>query len=106
VNPRIPADYAEVGRWLRTFATSHAKRESSHVETEVDTTGERQGRAYRLRVVLAGEAAPPWDESPVELTLSDVAEGRTRFEWCESLAQRVQALARALVAQAAAVRPS
>ena len=106
MNPTIAADYAEVGRWLRIFATSHAKRENAHVEAEVGTTGDREGRAYGLRVVLAGRAAPPWDESPIELTLGDVADGRTRFAWCESLAQRVRAFARALVVQAAAVRPS
>jgi hypothetical protein len=106
VNPKIAADYGEVEWWLRTFATSHAKRESLHVEAEVDTTGGREGRAYGLRVVLGGRAAPPWDEPPVELTFSDVVEGRNRFAWCESLAERVRALARALVAQTATVRPS
>ena len=102
VNPNIPADYAEVGWWLRSFATSHAKRENAHVEVQVDTAGSRAGRSYGLRLHLGGRVAPSAGEAPIELTFTEVADGRTRFAWCAQLADRVRATARALLAGASA----
>ena len=102
VNPNIPADYAELGGWLRSFATSHARRENAHVEVEVDTAGSRAGRSYGLRLRLRGRVTPPAREAPIELTVTEVGEGRTRFAWCAELADRVKATARALVAGASA----
>ena len=104
VNPNIAADYVEVGRWLQSFATSHAKRENAHVEVEVDTAGPRAGRSYGLRLHLAGRVAPPASAAPIELTFTEVADGRTRFTWCAALADRVRATTRALLADASAGR--
>ncbi len=94
MNPRIPADYAEVGRWLAEFATSHAKRENVRVEVHVDMTGPREGRSYGLRLALGARTAPAAELPALEFAYGEVREGRTRFAWCAALAERVQAVAR------------
>ncbi len=96
MNPKIPADYAEIGRWLRGFAASHGKREDPRVEVSVEMEGVYEGRAYGVRAFLGGAAAPPVTEPPLELGYREVAEGRTRFDWCEALAARLRASARRL----------
>jgi len=90
VNPRIPADYEEVGRWLRSFAASHGKREDSRLEASVEMGDAREGRSYGLRFVLGSLTSPPPGEPPAELGYREVAEGRTRFAWCEALAERIR----------------
>jgi hypothetical protein len=97
VNPRIPTDYREAARWLRGFAAGHAKRESPRIEAHVEMEGPREGRSFGLRLALGGLIRPPAEAPPIELALADVVEGRTRFAWCDALAQRIRAEARALV---------
>ena len=100
MNPRIPADYHELGGWLQRFAVSHAKRESPQVEAIVETAGEREGRALGLRLSLGAGAWRDAVRSELgELSVAEVAEGRTRFAWCEALAQRIRGEARRLIAQ-------
>lgn len=103
MNPSIPADYHEIARWLTGFVRSHAKRESSRIEVLVDDAGAREGRSYGVRLVLGARSHPP-PGSPIEFAFRDVAEGRTRFEWCAALARDVRAAARVLVS--GAVRPA
>lgn len=97
MNPAIPMGYAEVGRWLENFAASHAKREHAAIVARVDADDARAGRAYGLRLVLGERARPPAGSPPLELPFAEVAAGRSRFAWCEALAQRVRAEARVLV---------
>jgi hypothetical protein len=96
MNPRIPVGYDEVGRWLRNFATSHVKREYPRAEAHVEMGGEREGERYGLRLVLDGRLQPPPAVPPMEFGYAEVAEGRTRFVWCETLAQRLRAEVRRL----------
>ena len=98
MNPKIAVGYDEMARWLRNFATSHAKRENPRAEVIVETGGEREGRSCGLRLVLAGRLHPPADQPPLEFGFAEVAEGRTRFAWCESLAQRFRGEVSRLVA--------
>jgi hypothetical protein len=104
MNPRVPVGYEDVGRWLRNFARSHGKREHPGVEVVVEADGARQGRSYGLRLVLAGRMEPPVATPPTEFDYAEVAEGRTRFAWCESLAQRIRAEVRRLAGQGTAAR--
>src|SRR5262245_18312916 len=96
MNPRIPVGYAEVGRWLHNFATSHAKREQPRAEALLETDGEREGESYGLRLVLGSRLQPPPTANPMEFGYAEVAEGRARFAWCEALAQRLRAEVRRL----------
>jgi hypothetical protein len=98
MNPKIAVGYEDVARWLHNFATSHAKREHPRAEVIVDTGGAREGRSYGLRLVLDGRPYPPADQPPMEFGFAEVAEGRTRFAWCESLAQRIRSEVHQLVA--------
>jgi hypothetical protein len=97
LNPAIPVEYGEAGRWLRGFATAHAKREGARLEASVETDDGPQGRAFGLRLVLGSATWPPVGEPPITLTHAEVGEGRTRFAWCEALAQRIRADARRLL---------
>ncbi|MBI2460455.1 MAG: hypothetical protein HYV61_02820 [Candidatus Rokubacteria bacterium] len=97
MNPRIPASYEEIGRWLRGFAISHAKRESPRIEAVVEMEEEREGRSYGLRLVLGALALPPRDQPPFEFSYAEVRDGRTRFAWCEALARRLRGEARRLL---------
>jgi hypothetical protein len=96
MNPRIPASYGELGRWLANFALSHARREHPALEARVEMDGEREDRDYGLRLGLGGR----WQAPPLELTMAEVADGRTRFAWCEELARAIRDEARRLVAAA------
>jgi len=96
MNPRIPVGYDEVGRWLRNFAASHVKREYPRAEAHVEMDRERDGESYGLRLVLDGRRQPPPAVPPMEFGYAEVAEGRTRFAWCETLAQRLRAEVRRL----------
>lgn len=93
-------DYDEVARWLRNFATAHAKRENARVEVAVDVAEPRIGTSYGLRLRLGERLLPPADAAPVELAYADVAAGRGSLAWCESLAQRLRALAAAFTTSA------
>jgi len=100
MNPRIPASYEEVGRWLHGFAVSHAKRESPRIEAVVEMEEAREGRSYGLRLALGALTLPPREAPPLELSYEEVRDGRTRFAWCEALARRLRAEARRLLEQA------
>jgi hypothetical protein len=104
LNPRIPADYQEVARWLENFATSHAKRVHPRIEAIVESGDDREGRSYGYRLALDGVTRPPAGLPPVELGYPDVAAGRTRFAWCEALAQRIRDEASRLVVDAGETR--
>jgi hypothetical protein len=96
MNPRIPADYHEIGAWLESFLRSHAKRENAHIEVRLETAGPREGRSYGARLGLGGAVYPPPSAPPIELDFREVTEGRTRFAWCLALAEHVRAAAREL----------
>ncbi|HEV8307876.1 MAG TPA: hypothetical protein VGW35_09430 [Methylomirabilota bacterium] len=106
MNPRIPADYDEAGRWLRNFAISHGKREHAGLEAAVEMDEARQGRSYGLRLILGEVTYPPAGAPPLEFGYAEVAEGRTRFAWCEALAERLRAETRRLMAEERASRPA
>lgn len=99
MNPKIPASYGEVGRWLHGFAVSHAKRESPRIEAVVEMEEEREGKSYGLRLALGALTLPPRDAPPIEFSYEEVREGRARFAWCEALARRLRAEARRLLDQ-------
>ena len=94
MNPKISVGYEETGRWLRNFALSHAKHVAPRLEAVVDMEGERETRSYGLCLVL-GEARSP----AVELEFPEVADGRTRFAWCQALGERLRSQASTLVGQ-------
>jgi len=106
MNPKIPVGYDEVARWLRNFAVSHAKREHPRAEAVVGTGDEREGRSYGLRLVLDGRSHPAAGAPPMEFGYAEVAEGRTRFAWCEALAQRIREETRRLGLEGQASRPA
>lgn len=99
MNPKIPTDYAEVGRWLRNFATSHAKREDRRIEAQVEMEGEREGRAYGLRLMLGSGPGASVARPLTELAYAEVTEGRTRFAWCDTQARQIRDAARGLARQ-------
>jgi hypothetical protein len=101
MNPRIPVGYDEVGRWLWNFAVSHGKREHPRAQAKVDAEGDREQRSYGLTLALDGRTAPT-----MELGFGEVAEGRTRFAWCEALAQRIRSEVRGLASGAGVGRPA
>ncbi len=96
MNPRIAADYHELGAWLAGFARSHAKREDGRIEVFLDDAGPREGQSFGVRLRLGGRVEPPPEAPPLEFTAAEVAEGRTRFAWCAALAERLRTVARAL----------
>jgi len=102
MNPRIPTDYHETGAWLAGFVRSHAKREDTRVEALLATGGAHDGRSYGVRLTLGARIYPPLDTSPIELAFREVAEGRTRFAWCQELGARIRVAARELLATAPA----
>lgn len=104
MNPRIPASYHETGEWLAGFVRSHAKREDTRIEAQMDAGDAREGRSYGVRLTLGTRAHPPLDSSPIELEFGEVAEGRSRFAWCEALGARIRAAARELVGAARPAR--
>jgi hypothetical protein len=84
--------YDEVGRWLRGFLTSHAKREHPRVEVVLDEDESLRGRAYRARLRFGARVS-----EPIELEYKDVADHRGALAWCAALASRTRALARDLI---------
>lgn len=96
MNPRIPGDYQEAGRWLAGFVRTHAKRENARIEVRVDQAGPREGRSFGVRLVLDGRLEPPPAAAPLELEYAEVVAGRTQFAWCAALAERIRTLARTL----------
>jgi hypothetical protein len=95
-------DYDEVGRWLRNFLTSHAKREDPRIEVALDRGDEREGHSYGVRLELDGRATPM-----MELDYKEVAANRGSLAWCRTVAERTRALARAhLLGGGAAPGPS
>lgn len=85
--------YDEVGRWLRIFLTSHAKREDPRVEVLVDAGREREGKTYGVRL-RTGDALSP----VVDYVYSEVAANRGNLAWCRTEAERTRARARDLLA--------
>jgi hypothetical protein len=102
MNPRIPSDYHETGRWLESVVRSHAKRENAHAEVRLEATGPREGRAYGVRLAIGSAIFPPPGSPPIELDFREVAEGRSRFAWCLALAERIRAATRELAGTARA----
>jgi hypothetical protein len=102
VNPRIPTDYHETGEWLEGFVRSNAKREDPRLEALLEAGGAREGKSYGVRLILGGRSSPPLDAPPIELRFQEVAEGRSRFDWCAALGERIHQTARELLARARA----
>ncbi len=89
--------YEEVARWLKNFLTSHAKREHPRVEVGLETEGEREGKSYAAWLIFGERRS-----TLMELAFEDVADHRGRLAWCKALAEKTRALAREVIAQAAA----
>src|SRR5687767_3239816 len=89
--------YDEVARWLRNFLTSHAKREDPRVEVLLEASAEREGRSYGARLRLGDRTS-----DLIEFDYKEVADQRGSLAWCRALAERTRALARELIASAAA----
>lgn len=90
--------YAEVGRWLWNFHTSHAKRETPRAEVILDAREEREGRSYGIRFRLGNRLGSVW-----EFDYREVAAKRGNLAWCRDLAERARAQVRELAAPASAV---
>jgi hypothetical protein len=105
VNPAIKASPEELARWLAGFATSHAKRDGLRIEARVEASDvKRDTLGLRLALGAAQRPAPPLP--PIELATADVAAGRTRFDWCQALAERIRGEARALLTSSDHARPA
>lgn len=89
--------YWEVERWLRTFATSHAKRVSPRIEVFLETEGERIGKGYGLRLILGPLYQPPQEDPPLELKFEEISANRLTFAWCDRLAREIRRQAALLV---------
>ena len=98
MNPVIPASPAEVGSWLRGFATHHAKGESPRIEVAVEATGAGDGSSFGLRLWLGARSAPADDRPPLRYAYAELVEGRCRLAWCQNLGARVRGLAQELAA--------
>jgi hypothetical protein len=85
-------DYEEVGRWLRNFLTSHAKRENPRAETLLDSGDDREGKSYGARFQLGDRVS-----TMVEFDFREVADHRGALSWCTALAERARAQVRELV---------
>jgi hypothetical protein len=85
--------YNEVGRWVRMFLTSHAKREHPRVEVVMDDDEALQGQGYRARLLLGRNVS-----EPIALDFAEVAAQRGTLAWCAALATRTRAQARGLLA--------
>jgi hypothetical protein len=94
--------YAEVGRWLANFLTSHAKRENLRAEVSLDAGDEREGRSYGVRLRVGRRLGPV-----IEFDYREVAGNRGVLAWCRSLAEHTRAQVRELArpAGAAAGKP-
>ncbi|MBI1733808.1 MAG: hypothetical protein HYR51_01415 [Candidatus Rokubacteria bacterium] len=80
--------YGEVGRWVRSFLTSHAKRVDPRIEVDVEADGEREGVSYGARLRLGQRTT-----GVIELDYKEVAANRGNLAWCAALAERVKQLA-------------
>lgn len=89
--------YWEVERWLRVFATSHAKRVNPRMEVFLETEGERIGNGYGLRLTLGSLYQPPVGTPPIELSFPEIQANRLTFAWCDRLAREVRRHASLLV---------
>ncbi len=89
--------YEEVGRWLRGFVASHAKRETPRVEAMVEAREGRAGKSFGVRLRLGEIWEPPLDQPAVELSFPEVAAGKGSFAWCQAMADRVRGWARLLL---------
>jgi hypothetical protein len=99
-------DYEEVGRWLRNFVASHAKREDPRLEPVIEASGAREGKSYGVRLRLGDALAPAPPAPPIELAFDEVAAKRGRMDWCQALAVRARELGRGLVSASAGRRQS
>jgi hypothetical protein len=90
-------DYAEVERWLHNFVISHAKREVLPAEAVIESDGSREGKSYGIRLCLGDRVVPPPTHPPLEVDYTEAARERGSLAWCLGLADRIRALARALV---------
>ena len=70
--------YEEVGRWLKNFLTSHAKRVNPRAEIELDDEDEREGSSYGATFRLAHRVSPV-----LEFSFTDVAANRGSLAWCQ-----------------------
>ncbi len=82
--------YWEVERWLRLFATSHAKRVSPRIEVFLETEGDRIGKGYGLRLIVGPLYQPPLGSLPLELTFQEISARRLTFAWCDRLAREIR----------------
>ena len=87
--------YEEVGRWLRNFLTSHAKRENPRAEVVLEMGEDRQGRSYGVRFRLGDRLSPAG-----EYAFPEVASQRGTLLWCRDLATRARASVRTLAGAA------
>jgi hypothetical protein len=85
--------YHEVARWLWNFLTSHAKRVDPRVEVVVESTDQRAGKSYGVRLRLGRHLGPI-----IEFAFREVADNRGNLVWCTRLAERTTSLARELLA--------
>jgi hypothetical protein len=99
-------DYAEVGRWLHNFVTSHAKRENPRIEAILEAGDAREGQSYGIRLSLGDRQVPAAEHSPLEIAFAEVARERGSLAWCHSWAERVRSLARELGSADRGVRRS
>lgn len=88
-------DYEEVGRWLRNFLTSHAKRENARSEVRLEAGDAREGRSYGARLRVGARLGPV-----TEFDYREVAEQRGTLAWCRALAERTRQEVRALTGAA------
>jgi hypothetical protein len=93
--------YAEVGRWLWNFLTSHAKRVEPRAEVLLAADDERQGRSYGAQVRLGDRQAAVW-----EFEYKDVADNRGRLDWCRQMAEQTRARVRELIGEVGPGRPA
>jgi hypothetical protein len=87
--------YDEVGRWLRNFIASHAKRENPRAEVTLDAGDERQGRTYGVRPRVGRRLGPV-----IEFDYREVAQSREKLAWCRALAERIRREVRELTSPA------
>ena len=91
--------YEEVARWVHNFLNSHAKRENSRAEVELDSGDEREGKSYGVRVRLGEHVS-----DVLELEYRTVADHRGELQWCREQADRIRQVVRDLTRSVA--RPS
>ena len=83
--------YEDVARWLHNFLTSHAKRENLRAEVEFESSDEREGKTYGVRLRLADRVS-----DVMEFDYRTAADHRGELQWCRDLAERVRQAVRDL----------